>query len=38
MGNNIDIRDEPAKSIFLDALEIASPEARRPTSTAGAGR
>jgi serine/threonine protein kinase/Tfp pilus assembly protein PilF len=28
MGNHVDNRDEPAKSIFLDALEIASPEAR----------
>ena len=27
MGNRIDIRDEPAKSIFLDAQEIASPDA-----------
>ena len=28
MGNRVDIRDEPAKSIFLDAQEIASLEAR----------
>ena len=28
MENRVDIRDEPAKSIFLDAQEIASPEAR----------